>query len=106
MTTSLIPEAPNIGVLSGLLLLDRFNNQFQLMATVNGQQIQKAAKVANIVSHGSCRGVRAKLKLLKFVSGVVGQHIRGESLVATVVVLILSVTDGVPVWCSIYFVHR
>ncbi|KAF8507657.1 general substrate transporter [Gautieria morchelliformis] len=38
------------GVLSGLLLSDRFNNQFQLMATVNGQQIQNAAKVANIVS--------------------------------------------------------
>lgn len=39
----------NSGVLSGLLLSDRFNNQFQLTATVNGQSVQKAAKVANIV---------------------------------------------------------
>lgn len=38
------------GVLSGLLLLQRFNDQFELMHTVNGQQVQKAAKVANIVS--------------------------------------------------------
>ncbi|KAF8497312.1 general substrate transporter, partial [Gautieria morchelliformis] len=38
------------GVLSGLLSSARVKNQFQLTATVNGQPIQKAAKVANIVS--------------------------------------------------------
>jgi len=48
MTSSAGPLT-QIGVLSGLLLLDRFNAQFQLMRDVNGKQIQKAAKVANIV---------------------------------------------------------
>jgi hypothetical protein len=46
-----ISNPPNTGVLSGLLSSDRVKNQFQLMATVDGKQIAKAAKVANIVRH-------------------------------------------------------
>ena len=46
-----ISHPQNTGVLSGLLLSDSFNNQFQLTDTVNGEQIQKAAKVANVVCH-------------------------------------------------------
>jgi hypothetical protein len=36
-----------LGVLSGLLLVDRFNDQFQL---IGADGVQKAGKVANIVS--------------------------------------------------------
>ncbi|KAF8518116.1 hypothetical protein BU17DRAFT_66556 [Hysterangium stoloniferum] len=65
------------GVLSGLLLLDRFNDQFQLMRDVNGQPIQKAQKVANIVSLYEIVGAAIQASSFTVTQMIIGRIIAG-----------------------------